>query len=189
MRYILIPFIIFLGIAYLRPPVGDMGINSQHSPNKGVSKTQSARIGKTEASAPLWSVSRVVDGDTIIAKKDSVEERVRLIGVDTPESVDPRKAAECFGKEAAQFTRELAQGKSIRMESDRSQNDRDVYGRLLRYVFLEDGTLLNHTIIAKGYGHEYTHRLPYRYQRFFKKAERKARSQRAGLWAQDACKK
>lgn len=149
-------------------------------------------VPKSPAEHPLLkpgfnSVTRVVDGDTIVVLINDVSEKVRLIGVDTPETVDPRKTVQCFGKEASAFTKSLLLNKIVRLEADVSQGDRDKYGRLLRYVFLEDGTLVNKEIIAKGYGHEYTYRLPYKYQDEFKTAQRTARESQKGLWAQGVC--
>ena len=120
---------------------------------------------------------RVVDGDTILLDGD---ERVRLIGVDTPESVDPRRPVQYFGKEASAFTRRLAEGRRLRLEYDRERQDR--YGRTLAYVYLDDGTFLNAEIIRQGYGHAYT-RFPFRYSEEFRAYEREAREQRRGLWA------
>jgi micrococcal nuclease len=120
---------------------------------------------------------RVVDGDTI--ELDGGE-HVRLIGVDTPESVDPRRPVEPFGKEASAFTRRMAEGKTVRLEFE--EETVDTYGRTLAYVYLPDGTLLNREIIRQGYGHAYT-RFPFRYEREFVILERQARAAGRGLWA------
>jgi micrococcal nuclease len=120
---------------------------------------------------------RVIDGDTI--ELDGGE-RVRLIGVDTPETVDPRRPVQYFGHEASAFTRRMAEGKDVRMEQDRDR--RDQYGRTLAYVYLPDGTFLNAEIIRQGYGHAYT-RFPFRYERQFVALEREARENGRGLWA------
>ncbi len=135
----------------------------------------------------LSLVVRVIDGDTIVAEIDGVQEKIRLIGVDTPEVIDSRRTVECFGKEASEFTKNLLTDVRVRLESDPTQGDRDRYGRLLRYVFLSDGTLVNKAIIAEGYGHEYTYRRQYRYQDDFKSAERVARETEQGLWSPGAC--
>jgi micrococcal nuclease len=119
---------------------------------------------------------RVVDGDTIEVDGG---ERVRLIGVDTPEVVDPRRPVQYFGKEASAFTRRMVEGKDVRLESDQETHDR--YGRTLAYVYLQDGTLLNAEIIRQGYGHAYT-RFPFRYERQFVELEREARVNGRGLW-------
>jgi micrococcal nuclease len=122
-------------------------------------------------------VERVVDGDTLVLDGG---ERVRLIGVDTPESVDPHRPVERFSKEAAAFTRRLAEGKRARLEF--GDESRDRFKRTLAYVWLEDGTFLNAEIIRQGYGHAYT-RFPFRYAEQFRALEREARENRRGLWA------
>lgn len=132
-------------------------------------------------------VTRVVDGDTIVVLTNGVTEKVRLIGVDTPETIDPRRPVQCFGKEASAFTKSLLENKDVHIEADSSQDNRDKYGRLLRYVFLSDGTLLNQEIIAEGYGHEYTYHTPHKYQNEFRTAERSARESKKGLWRQGVC--
>ena len=98
--------------------------------------------------------SRVVDGDTIIVNIDGKKERVRLIGVDTPETKHPKKPVEYYGKEASAFTKQMVEGKKVRLDHD--QQRRDKYSRLLAYVYLEDGTFLNAEIIKQGYGFAYT---------------------------------
>jgi micrococcal nuclease len=123
------------------------------------------------------TVVRVVDGDTL--ELDG-EERVRLIGVDTPETVHPNKPVERFGKEASAFTRRMAEGRRVRLEFDQELRDR--YNRTLAYVYLDDGMFLNAEIIRQGYGHAYT-RFPFKYFEEFRAYEREARAQRRGLWA------
>jgi len=132
----------------------------------------------------LVRVKRAVDGDTILLETG---ERVRLIGVDTPESVKPNTPVERFAKEAAEFTRRMCEGKRVRLEFDqanaaRGHKDSTRQRRTLAYVFLEDGTLLNSEIIRHGYGHAYT-RFPFSRMEEFRRLEREAREQRRGLWA------
>jgi micrococcal nuclease len=115
------------------------------------------------------------------------EETVRLIGVNTPESVDPRTTVECFGHEASNKMKELIKDKSIYLVKDASQQERDKYGRLLGYVFLEDGTFINEKMIADGYAFEYTYNIPYKYQKDFKSLENIARAGETGLWNKSVC--
>ncbi len=132
-------------------------------------------------------VTTVSDGDTIVVSLGGATERVRLIGVDTPETSHPSRPVECFGREAAAFTREMLSNQTVLLEADPSQGDRDRFNRLLRFVWLPDGRLVNYEIIAQGYGFEYTFRTPYRYQAQFKAAERAAREAQTGLWAPETC--
>jgi micrococcal nuclease len=138
-------------------------------------KRQPAPPERPRASTERLCV-RVVDGDTI---ELDAGERVRLIGVDTPEAVDPRRPVQDFGKEASAFTRRMAQGRQVRLEF--GDESRDRYGRTLAYVYLPDGTFLNAEIIRQGYGHAYT-RFPFRYQEEFLALERQARAEGRGLW-------
>lgn len=149
------------------------------APSSNVGHLMMAPIGRSY-------VSRVIDGDTIVVEINGVSEKVRLIGVDTPETVDPRKPVQCFGKEASEFVKSLLENKAVRLEADASQGDRDKYSRLLRYVY-QGVTLVNEKIIEEGYGHEYTYRTPYQYQKEFKTAERSARESQKGLWAPSVC--
>ena len=140
-----------------------------------------------EASGTLYCVTRVVDGDTIDLYMDGKSIRVRLLGINTPETVDPRRPVECFGEEASKKAKEILMGKYVSVEADPSQGEYDKYGRMLLYVYLPDGTFFNKMMIEVGYAHEYTYRYPYKYQQDFKVAERDARLHERGLWAAGAC--
>ncbi|MCK4636204.1 MAG: thermonuclease family protein [Candidatus Moranbacteria bacterium] len=135
----------------------------------------------------FYDVVKVVDGDTLSVNIDGKVEKLRLIGIDTPETVDPRKPVQCFGREASDKAKELLSGKKVRLEVDSTQDERDRYDRLLRYVILEDGTSFNKKMIQEGYAHEYTYKVPYKYQAEFKFAEETARENKRGLWASDTC--
>jgi len=127
--------------------------------------------------SPLLLVTRVVDGDTIDVEHIG---RIRLIGVDTPETVDPRKPVQYFGREASDFLKGLVGGKGVRLEYD--QQRRDVYNRTLAYVYLADGTFVNAEIVRQGYGFAYT-RFPFEFLDDFRRFEREAREAGRGLWA------
>lgn len=135
----------------------------------------------------FYPVEKVVDGDTLDVLVNGASVRIRLIGVDTPETVDSRKTVQCFGKEASEKASSLLSSKSIRLEYDASQGERDKYNRLLAYVFLEDGTNVNQHMIAEGYAHEHTYNVPYKYQDSFKRAEESARTSNKGLWSPTTC--
>jgi micrococcal nuclease len=125
----------------------------------------------------LGRVERIVDGDTVVVTDVGA---VRLIGVDTPESVHPRQPVQRFAKEAATFLRNLALGQRVRFEYDQERRDR--YGRTLAYLYLEDGRFVNAEIIRQGFGFAYT-KYPFRYLDEFRALEREARDARRGLWA------
>ncbi len=125
------------------------------------------------------TVKRVVDGDTLLL---SNKQRVRMIGVDTPESVHPSKPVQYYGKEASAFTKHLTEGKRVRLEQE--WQPKDNYGRRLAYVFLEDGTFVNAEIIKQGFGFAYT-KFPFKYLEDFRAYERQAREQKRGLWADE----
>ncbi|OGG41600.1 hypothetical protein A2837_00200 [Candidatus Kaiserbacteria bacterium RIFCSPHIGHO2_01_FULL_46_22] len=140
-----------------------------------------------ESLTDSYEVLKVIDGDTIVVNKNGISETIRMIGVDTPETVHPSKAVQCFGVEASSQTKSWLVGQSVRLEIDSSQGERDKYGRMLAYVFRADGLFINQELIAKGFAYEYTYNLPYKYQAEFKAAEEKARTDKQGLWAESAC--
>ncbi|MBD3777711.1 thermonuclease family protein [Cellulomonas hominis] len=128
-------------------------------------------------------VVRVVDGDTLIIDQDGTEVRVRLLGIDTPESVKPDSPVECYGPEAAARTNELAAGKVVRLEGDPTQDTVDQYGRTLAYVWLDDATMLNELLVAEGYAREYTYDQPGSHQAELLEAQQRAQTAGAGLWS------
>jgi len=131
---------------------------------------------------------KVVDGDTINVLIDGKEERIRIIGINTPETVDPRRPVECFGAEAKQKAEEIFNNnKTVFLEQDPSQSNRDRYNRLLRYIFLPDGTDYGKFMIENGFAYEYTYDSPYKYQIIYKLAQQKAQEEKRGLWAENAC--
>ncbi len=142
------------------------------------------------AKGELFYVSRVVDGDTL---KLSNGERVRLIGVDTPElhysekllrdakrSGKDIRAIQALGRMASDFTKALCQGKKVRLEFDVERRDR--YGRILAYVYLEDGQFVNARILEEGFGQIMTIPPNVKYAGLFLKLESSARDNRRGLW-------
>jgi len=130
-------------------------------------------------SGELVKVVRVVDGDTINVEINGKVESVRYIGIDTPETVDPRKPVQCFGVEASKKNKELVEGKMVRLETDIT--DRDKYNRLLRYIWLDD-ILINQELVEQGYAKSYSYPPDIKYQDKFVAAEKKAREDKLGLW-------
>lgn len=147
-------------------------------------------VANPTPSAPqytYYSVTQVVDGDTVKVNMNGTVTTLRLIGMDTPETVDPRKPVQCFGTEASNKAKELLVGKKIRIEKDSTQGELDKYGRTLAYVYREDGLFFNKYMIEQGYAHEYTYNTPYKYQAEFKTAQTSARDNQRGLWSPNTC--
>lgn len=142
-------------------------------------------------------VTRAVDGDTIVvvisSKVDGpgageaplgTEQRVRLIGIDTPESVKPNSPVECFGKEAAAAAKVLLEGSEVRLVKDVEETDD--FGRLLRYVYLGDESA-NARLVANGYAFSYTYPPNVRWSDLFAGLQHEAEANDRGLWAGDTC--
>jgi micrococcal nuclease len=144
-------------------------------------------IKEGNAESGLYSVIKVVDGDTIAILMNGKSETLRLIGIDTPETVDTRVEVQCFGKESSEKMISLLGGKKVRLEIDPKEGERDKYKRLLAYVFREDGLFVNKYMIEEGYAYEYTYDTTYKYQKEFKAAEVKAKDSEKGLWAPNVC--
>ena len=136
---------------------------------------------------PAWStpapvegtVVRVVDGDTIHVRIGARVEKVRYIGVNTPEVHHPTKGEEPGGREAAEVNRRLVEGHAVRLELDVQERDR--YGRLLAYVWIGD-LMINAELVRLGYAQVMTIPPNVRYQEVFLKLQREAREAGRGLW-------
>jgi len=135
----------------------------------------------------FYNVDHVIDGDTIAIEMPDGVEKVRLIGINTPETVNPNMPAQCFGKEATKKMSDLVSGKIIRLEYDDTQGIRDTYYRLLAYVYLEDGQMVNRKMISEGFAYEYTYIVPYKYQKEFRDLQTLAKENNRGLWSPDTC--
>jgi micrococcal nuclease len=146
--------------------------------------------GPNFAADTYYLVQRVVDGDTL---KLANKERVRLIGVDTPESQEnlklykdvertgrDKKTLLDLGRKSKEYTKGLVQGKKIRLEYDVQKKDR--YGRTLAYVYLEDGTFLNAHLVKQGYAQTMSIPPNVKHNDLFLKLQKEARDNRRGLW-------
>jgi micrococcal nuclease len=137
--------------------------------------------GRTAARLPA-TVIRVVDGDTVIARLDrGAVEDIRLLGVDTPEVVDPRKSVQCFGHAASDFTKAQLTGKHVSLELDAEQ--RDKYGRLLAYVIV-DGHRYNDELLERGFARFFVIPPNGSHARAMLREELAARVARRGLWGE-----
>lgn len=129
-----------------------------------------------------YQVTEVADGDTITVDMEGKSEKIRFIGVDTPETHDPRKAVQCFGEAASNYTKNIIGGNRVRLEADPLNTNRDRYDRLLRYVYLPDGRLVNAEIVKQGYGFAYLG-FPFSKSNEFKAYQQQARQENRGLWS------
>ncbi len=125
-------------------------------------------------------VIRIIDGDTIVLETG---QRVRYIGINTPELSDKRPQVKQLAYEAKQFNSQLVYKKLVRLEKDVSETDK--YGRLLRYVYLPDGTFVNLKLVEEGYAFATPYPPDVKYQKLFKTAETQARIHKKGIWGID----
>jgi endonuclease YncB( thermonuclease family) len=129
----------------------------------------------------LYSVNHFVDGDTIAVNMNGSVETIRMIGVDTPETHKPNTPVQCYGPEAADYTTQLIGSSQVRLQADPKDTNRDRYGRLLRYVYLPDGRMVETELIKNGYGFAYTE-FPFTKKEEFKAVEQQAKDAKTGLW-------
>ncbi len=141
----------------------------------------SRHASETSLSSSEVRVVRVIDGDTFEIEGG---ERVRLIGIDTPETVKPNAPVECYGKEASEYLRGLIEGKIVRLERD--QTDRDRYARLLRYAYLGE-VFVNEKTVREGYAESVEYKPDTARQIVLDQAEQLARLERRGRWAENSC--
>ena len=134
-------------------------------------------------------VSRIIDGDTFEVRIDGQVEKIRIIGLDTPELHHPQKPVQYFAKKAKQHAKELLQSKTVELHFDdanKAKKNRGYFGRLLCHVFLQDGQNFALKMIRDGYGHALT-RYPFEpdMMEAYRIAEREAKEQKRGFWASD----
>lgn len=137
----------------------------------------------TQVPEGFVKVLDTIDGDTIKVLIDGEVETVRLLGVDTPETKDPRRGVQCYGKLASNYTKTLLMGQAVRLTSDPMEQNRDAFGRLLRYVYLENGTSINEKLVKDGYAFAYE-KFPTSRTEKLKLLEKMARERGLGLWGE-----
>ncbi len=138
----------------------------------------------TSVQPGLYEVVYVNDGDTITVRANNQENRVRFIGIDTPEKNHPSKPVQCYSYAATDYLTQLIGDSDVKLVADPTNSNRDRYDRLLRYVYLPDGTLLNAKMIEEGYAFAYTS-FPVTKMDEFLALEQEAREANRGLW--NAC--
>ena len=131
----------------------------------------------------LFKIVKVVDGDTITASIRGKNESIRLLGIDTPETVDPRRPVQCFGKAASDKMKSFVLGKYVKLLDDSTQGNRDKYKRLLRFVYLPDSkaTFINGEMVKQGFAFSYR-KYPTKMLEKFNNFEKYARENNLGLW-------
>lgn len=154
------------------------------NPSKDSAKQTVIPAKETVASPSASLVTKVVDGDTI---QISTGQKVRYIGIDTPETKDPKKGKQCFGEEAYLKNKELVEGKELTMVKDVSETDR--YGRLLRYVYITDPNstnsakiFVNEYLVKEGYAYAATFPPDVKYSEYFRQLQTEAMKNKKGLW-------
>jgi len=160
-----------------------LGNNSPKSHENQPNRKEENRVENTKPQEPveeLYLVTKVIDGDTIEIEGGK---RVRYIGIDTPETVDPNRPTGCYGKEASNKNSELVLNKKVRLVKDVSDTDR--YDRLLRYVYIDD-TFINDYLVKEGYAKASTYAPDVKFSEQFAASEREARENKRGLWG-SAC--
>jgi micrococcal nuclease len=150
--------------------------------------------GASAQTSTLWPgeqlaiVEGVVDGDTVdVRLADGRAERIRLLGIDAPEIIEPSKLVQCFSTEANARAHELLDGKQVSVFADPTQETKDQYGRLLAYIWLPDGAQYNYKMVVEGYALEYTDKTPYYFQADFKAGQQAAQTKQLGLWSPSTC--
>ena len=168
------------GMAASEPEGEEPGDDAESSPAGGTIP----RYPAFKKPSRVYEVVRVVDGDTIVVKLDGENQSVRLIGIDTPETVRPNSPVEEFGREASAFTTNLLAGESVWLAPDQGrQFQRDALGRVLAHVYrVPDGLWVNLEVVRQGYGHANPD-FPFRHEELFKAYESRARDAGKGLWA------
>lgn len=157
--------------------VGDYGAALMRSLQQSASGA--VMTGTLVGSGP---VVHVRDGDTVEVVLQGATVPVRLIGVDTPESVKPNTPVQCYAREASAFTKQF-EGDQVTLYEDPTQDGYDKYSRLLAYVILPDGRQLNALLVEQGFGREYTYQKPYLYQSEFRTLQQQAKATGRGLWS------
>jgi micrococcal nuclease len=168
---ILLAVLLFATLVYQKEtgvalPTGQVPSDPESAPVSGESVAQ---------------VTRVIDGDTFEIEGG---ERVRLIGIDTPESVKPNSTVECFGKEASEYLKSLIEGKEVRLERDRT--DRDRYARLLRYAYLGE-VFVNEKVVIEGYAESVAYKPDTAKQGILDRAEAAAKIEQRSRWTPGVC--
>jgi micrococcal nuclease len=139
------------------------------------------RLGD-DLNMPTYSVVRVADGDTITVNYNGKNERVRLIGIDSPELNVETNNPECFARESAAFAKDRMAGQRVGLVFDDSQGKRDRFDRLLAHIILPGGENYQQLALANGYANYFRYNKPFLFDDAYKQAENLAKQKNRGLW-------
>lgn len=176
-----------IGLAALLVPKKDEANQNNSNINESSSSQNDDRDRAVPINDGIYKVESVIDGDTFRINYKGELVSVRIIGVNTPEIATADAPGECYGEEARNYLKQSIEGQLITLSVDPSQDDRDKYGRLLRHVGFNDGANVAYSIIADGYGYEYTYETAHYYQQEYRDAEREARQKELGMWRSGVC--
>lgn len=175
MKRLLILFLISLAF------LSSACLKEQDSNLKQEVKEKSLLKQEDQKSGVEVRVTEVIDGDTIKVEINGTEYKLRYIGVNTPETKDPRKPVEEYGQEAYQYNKKLVEGKTVRLVKDVSETDK--YERLLRYVYVGN-LFINAELVKRGYAFASSYPPDVKYSDLFRQLEAQARKSNTGLWAE-----
>lgn len=182
-------FLFLCSLIYRNPSSQNPSYVNPNIAGANDSKIVSQPINQKNVTQKIYNVVKIVDGDTFDINDGGAIVRIRMIGIDTPETAKSSQSAECMALESSLRLAELIENKKVALEFDSTQGDEDKYDRKLRFVFLEDGTNVNKLLIEEGYAKEYTYSKAYKYQKEFKDAQENAEYNKLGIWGEKcACK-
>jgi len=146
-------------------------------------QSQQAEYEEEHAAQNFYSIIRIADGDTFTIDKGGEEVTLRLLGIDTPEKKSSFTEEECYGVEATQIIKRLLDGEEIRYETSKLSGELDRYGRVLAYVYLDDGTFVNAELVKRGVAMMYEKNTTHEHYDSLKILEIEAQKQGVGLWS------
>jgi len=140
---------------------------------------------QTKVASDCYKITYFYDGDTIKLDIGGKEEKIRLLGIDTPEmNFDSSKKPDCYAQEATDKIKKIINNSCVKIKRDSLAGDKDKYGRLLRYIYLPDNTFVNLEMVKQGYAFNYIYS-DNEFKKEFTQAEEQAKGQRLGLWGKN----
>lgn len=174
---------VFIGIlAFARYSI-NQSVNTQEATSLIASTSNKPYAKKSNRIDGQYPVQEVVDGDTIKVLINKKITTIRILGIDTPETFVTRTGyRECYGQEASDFAKKELTGKTVTIETDSSQDQKDKYGRVLAHVFYSGSLYYEEESIRNGFGFRYVYKKPTRYDDRLQQAEATAKTNISGVW-------